>query len=141
MRERDVEFGFVLKLEKGEEVISSIASFCDKRGIHGAIFTAIGAVDNFQVGYYDSGRREYFFRHESDEYEVASMNGNVALVDGKPFVHAHAVLAKCDATGAVLGGHVQEARVAITLEVFLTSLPTPLVREMDESIGLKLMSL
>lgn len=141
MKEKDVEIGFILKLEKGEEVISSIASFCDKRGIRGAIFTAIGAVDNLQIGYYDSGSREYFFRHEDATHEVASMNGNVALVDGKPLVHAHAVLSRCDESCATIGGHVKEARVAVTLEVFLTSLPTPLTRAMDESIGLKLLAL
>ncbi len=140
MKERDVELGFVLKLEKGEEVISSISTFCDKRGIRGAIFWALGAVDNFKIGYWDSERRDYFFRHEPDVHEVASMSGNVALVDDKPFVHAHAVLSKCDESCATIGGHVKEARVAVTLEVFLTSLPTPLTRTMDGSIGLRLLS-
>ena len=141
MKEKDVEIGFILKLEKGEEVISSITTFCEKRGIRGAIFSGIGAVDNFKVGYWDSERRDYFFRDESAVHEVASMNGNVSLVEGKSFVHAHAVLSKCDASGAVIAGHVKEARVAVTLEVFLTSLPTPLAREMDNSIGLKLLSI
>jgi uncharacterized protein len=141
MKERDVEIGFVLKLEKGEEVISSITEFCAKRGIRGAIFWGIGAVDNFKIGYYDLGSRDYFFRHEPDTHEVASMQGNVALVDGKPFVHCHAALSKCDESCATIGGHIKEARVAVTLEVYLTSLPTPLQRELDESIGLKLLDL
>jgi len=141
MKEKDVEIGFILKLEKGDEVISSITDFCARRGIQSAIFSGIGAVDNFEIGYYDSDKREYFFRHESAVHEVASMQGNVALVDGKPFVHAHAVLSRCDASCACIGAHIKSAMVAVTLEVFLTPLPTPLVRTMDESIGLKLLNI
>ena len=138
MKEKDVELGFILKIEKGDEVISSITDFCTRRGIRGAIFQGIGAVDNFEVGYYDSERREYFFKKVQGTHEVASMTGNVALVDDKPFVHAHAVLSKCDESCAAIGGHIKNAIAAVTLEVFLTSLPTPLTRAMDESIGLKL---
>lgn len=141
MKEKDVEIGFILRIEKGEEVIASIADFCARRGIGAALFSGIGAVKDIEIGYYDSDARDYFFRFEEVAHEVASMQGNVALVDGKPFVHAHAVLSKCDETCATIGGHIKKARVAVTLEVSLTPLPTPLTREMDEAIGLKLLAL
>jgi len=132
---------WVLKLERGDEVITDLTEFCARQGIQAATFHGIGAVENFDIGYYDLGKKEYFFRHEPRIHEVASMNGNVALVDGKPFIHAHAVLSATDETCATVGGHIKRATVAVTLEVFLTPLPTSLSRSLDDAIGLKLLDL
>ena len=141
MKERDVEVGFVLKLERGEEVVSSIQDFCARRGIRGAVFTGIGAVKNSTIGYYNLDSRDYGWKNFPEDREVASMNGNVALVDDKPFVHVHTVLSATDETLSCIGGHMKSAEVAVTLEIFLTPLPTPLTRVMDDSIGLKLLAL
>ena len=141
MKEKDVEIGFILKLEKAEEVISSIADFCARRGIRSAIFQGIGAMKDTTMGYYNLAGRDYVWKTFPEDREVASMSGNVALVDDKPFVHAHVVLAACDDSLSCVGGHLKEAKVAVTLEIFLTSLPTPLTRELDDSIGLKLLNI
>lgn len=141
MRIRDVEAGFVLKLERGEELVATLTDFCARRGIGGAIFSGIGAVEKVKIGYYDLPKRAYFFRDEPEVFEVASMQGNVALVDGKPLIHAHAILSRCDETCECIGAHIREAYVAVTLEVFLTPLSVPLSRKFDEDIGLKLLDL
>lgn len=131
----------VLVLERGDNVIETITKYCAEKGIASGVFTGIGAVEKVKIGYYDLGKREYFFRDEPGVFEVASMNGNVALVDGKPFIHAHAVLSRCDETLECIGAHIKEAFVAVTLEVFLTPLDISLGRELNESIGLKLLKL
>ncbi|KKW19578.1 MAG: hypothetical protein UY63_C0010G0012 [Parcubacteria group bacterium GW2011_GWA2_51_10] len=131
----------MIVLSRGEEVIAALTKYCDEHGIHAAAFHAIGSVDRVKIGYYDLKKREYFFTEESGEFEVASMNGNVALVEGRPFIHAHAVLTACDEGGRVLGAHVKEAHVAVTLEVFLIALDISLSREYDEEVGLKLLKI
>ena len=131
----------VVVLERGENVIETITKYCAEKGIASGVFTGIGAVERVKIGYYDLGKREYFFRDEQGVFEVASMNGNVALVDGKPFIHAHAVLSRCDETLECIGAHIKEAFVAVTLEVFLTPLNISLGRELNDSIGLKLLKL
>ncbi len=141
MRIKDVEKGYVIQLERGEELIGTLTDFCAKRGIQSAVFQGIGAVERVEIGYYDLGTREYFFRKESGVFEVASMQGNVALVDGKPFIHAHAVLSRCDESLACIGAHIKEAFIAVTLEVFMTPLDTSIERKLDDDIGLKLLHL
>lgn len=147
----------VLVLERGDNVIETITKYCEEKGITFGVFTGIGAVERVKIGYYDLGKREYFFRDEPGVFEVASMNGNVALVypeetrwmegpstalgAGKPFIHAHAVLSRCDETLECIGAHIKEAFVAVTLEVFLTPLDISLGRELNELIGLKLLKL
>ena len=141
MKIKDVEKGFVIKLERGEELIVTLTQYCTEKNINAAVFTGIGAVERVKIGYYDLGKREYFFRDEAGIFEVASMQGNVALVDGKPFIHAHAILSRCDETLECIGAHIKEAFVAVTLEVFLTPLNVALSRELDNTVGLKLLKL
>src|SRR3989344_2862866 len=141
MKIRDTEKGFIIKLERGEELIATLTDFCEKRGVRNAVFQGIGAVERVQIGYYDLGKKEYFFRSEPGVFEVASMQGNVALVEDRPFIHAHAVLSRCDESLECIGAHIKEAYVAVTLEGFLTPVDISLGRELNDSIGLKLLKL
>jgi uncharacterized protein len=141
MNIRDTGDSFLIKLSRGEELISTLTDFCARRGIRAAVFTGIGAVEQAEIGYYDLGKREYFFRTEPGVFEVASMQGNVALLDGAPFIHAHAVLSRCDETLECIGAHIKRALVAVTLEVHLTPLNVEVSRKLDPDIGLKLLDL
>lgn len=141
MKYRDADGMFVLALERGEEVVSTLTRFAQEQGIRAAFFHGLGAVEKVQIGYYDLGTKEYFFRSEPGVFEVASMTGNVALVEEKPFIHCHAALSRCDETCATIGAHIREAYVAVTLEVLLQPLKTELHRKLDDAIGLKLLSL
>lgn len=141
MNSRKTEKGYIIKLVRGEELITTLTAFCDERGIQAAVFQGIGAIERVQIGYYDLNTREYFFKQEEGIFEVASMQGNVALVDGKPFIHAHAVLSRCDETLSCIGAHIKEAYVAVTLEIFLTPLDTSISRTLNDDVGLKLLDL
>lgn len=141
MRAQKTSGGFVVVLERGENVIETLTNFCMKENIMAGVFQGIGAVERVKIGYYDLGKKEYFFRDETGIFEVASMQGNVALVDGKPFIHAHAVLSRCDATCECIGAHIKEAFVAVTLEIYLTPLDISVSRKLNNDIGLKLLAL
>ena len=141
MQSRDAGTGFVIKLERGEELIATLTDFCTRRGMHAGVFQGIGAVERVKIGYYDLEKREYFFRDEAGVFEVASMQGNVALVNDVPFIHAHAVLSRCDESLECIGAHIKEAYVAVTLEVYMTPLEISLSRKMDDSVGLKLLDI
>lgn len=132
---------YVLALARGENVIETLTNFCAKEGINAATLSGIGAVERVKIGYYDLAKREYFFRDEPGVFEVASMQGNVALVEGKPFIHAHAVLSRCDETLECIGAHIKEAFVAVTLEIVLIPLDMQLSRKLNDDIGLKLLDL
>jgi uncharacterized protein len=64
------------------------------------------------------------------------MIGDIAIFNGKPIVHAHAVLSR--STGSTVGGHVFELNVNPTLEVFVTANKTPLSKKSDDASGMKL---
>lgn len=141
MKSKKTAQGIMIRLERGEAVIATLSAYCAETGIQNAVFTAIGAVKNTEIGYYGLEKREYFFKQITEDREVASMNGNVSLVDGRPFVHAHAVLSACDESLSTVGGHIKECFVAVTLEVFLTPLDSTISRKQNDDVGLKLLDL
>jgi uncharacterized protein len=63
----------------------------------------------------------------------------LGLVAGKPAVHVHGVVAL--PTGETRGGHMLEAYVWPTLELFLTAWPEPLVKVHDDETDLALFDL
>lgn len=145
MREREVTSRgeYMLRLERGEDVLPAITDFCKRKGILSGSFRAIGAVEQSKIGYYDLSKKEYGSEEYADAMEVASMTGNIAQVDGAPFIHAHAVLSGITAgtENQPIGGHVFEAKVAVTLEVHLVAFNENILRELDAEIGLKLLNL
>ena len=64
------------------------------------------------------------------------MIGNMALSGDQPVVHTHVSVASSD--GTVRGGHLIDAYVFPTLELFITVYPTDLHKRSDEATGLKL---
>lgn len=134
---------YFLRLVRGEDVLPTIIAFCKEKGIVSGSFRAIGAVEQSKIGYYDLATKKYGQKEYPHAMEVASMIGNVALVDGEPFIHAHTVLSGiAEGTENIpVGGHVFEAKVAVTLEVHLVAFEESIVRELDADIGLKLLQL
>jgi predicted DNA-binding protein with PD1-like motif len=74
-----------------------------------------------------------------EQVELLSLIGDVALKDGKPVVHAHAVIGKKD--GTAHGGHLLEAHIRPTCEVVLTESPSHLQKQVDPESGLAVIKL
>jgi predicted DNA-binding protein with PD1-like motif len=105
----------MLVLEPGEELHASVVRFCTVQEIHGGYLSAVGAIDDVELGYFRLPEKVYDRRRISERLEVVSLHGNIALKDGKPFLHAHGLFTGADFQA--VGGHVFSARTSITLEV------------------------
>ena len=136
---RKTEKGYIVRIFKGEKIFEALLEFCEKENIEGAYFHGLGAVSEAEFGYYDLSKKEYVLTKYSDMMEVVSMTGNVALFDGKPMLHIHAVFS--DTENRTLGGHVKEATVGVTIEVHITDCKERFERMYDEKIGLNLLEL
>lgn len=130
---------YILKLERGEEVVESITSFAKQEGIDNALVSAIGAVDKITLGFYELKTKSYHWRDFTGDLEVTSLTGNITLLEGSPFLHAHLTIA--DENLNSFGGHLKEARVGVTLEVIIEKLDSNISRKMDREIGLNLLDL
>jgi hypothetical protein len=127
---------YAIVLAKGDEVMSGLTDFARQYKVTAASFTAIGAFNHATVAWFDDNRKEFKLIPIEQQVELVSMIGNVALSGDQPAVHTHVSLAASD--GTVRGGHLIEAYVFPTLELFVTVYPTPLHKQLDEATGLKL---
>lgn len=128
---------FMLVFETGDEVAKDLSKFADDQALSAASFKALGGLSSVRLAWFSWESKKYESSVILDEQlELLSLIGNVARRDGKPVVHAHAVIGKKD--GTAHGGHLLEAHVRPTCELVLTESPTPLERVVDPDSGLAL---
>lgn len=130
---------FAVVFDTGDEVATGLLAFAKEKGLAGSHFTAIGAFSDVTLGFFDWDKKDYEKFQISEQVEVLSLIGDIALNKDEPKVHAHVVVSKSD--GTAHGGHLIEAHVRPTLEVILIESPQHLVRKFDEETGLALIDL
>jgi uncharacterized protein len=130
---------FAIAFDVGDEVAEKLLAFAREHRVQGAYFTAIGALEDVTLGFWDGERKEYRRIPIHEQVEVLSLVGNVALESGGPKVHAHVVVGKVD--GTAHGGHLLQGHVRPTLEVVLVEVPEQLRRTFDPRTGLALLNL
>jgi len=128
---------FILMFETGEELVDGLLQFAKLQKVSAASFKAVGALSSVRLGWFSWESKRFEPSVTLDEQvELLSLIGDVALEDGEPVVHAHAVIAKKD--GTAHGGHLLNATVRPNCEVFLTQSPAKLRRFIDPDTGLAL---
>lgn len=139
MRQRRIEDGFAIVLQRGDSVHECLMELAREEDLRAGFVTGIGAFEQAVLAFYDIERRKYIETPVPGVLEVASLTGNVTRVDGEPFVHLHAVVAGRDLVARA--GHLVSARVGATLEAFVHDLGDDIVRNFHADIGLKLWQL
>jgi hypothetical protein len=126
----------VLRIDKGEEIIQSLRLAAEKEQVRLAAVEALGAVDDFTVGVFDTVEKQYHANHFSGAFEIVSLTGTVTTQDGKFYAHLH--MSAGDREGKVFGGHLNSATVSATCEMVVRALDGEVERQFDEKVGLNL---
>ncbi|MBO6286577.1 MAG: DUF296 domain-containing protein [Bacilli bacterium] len=107
-----------LRLDKGDEVLSSIVDVCQKEGVRSCVFSGIGGCDYVKLGTFMPERGTYNEYETEGMLELISLNGDIKDDDGEPLIHAHACLSY-EENGQIklTGGHLLALRVLITAEI------------------------
>lgn len=115
----------VIRFDIGEEFPETLASWCENEKIESAAIVAgIGMLENIEIGRYDG--KEYAKEIVQPSSEILSLQGNVSMKEGKPFVHLHVSLA--DENMSARGGHLFSGTVSMTIELVMLELPAKFVR-------------
>lgn len=126
---------WLVVLDRGQMILESLNQIAAKENILGGHLSAIGALQKPELGFYELHEKNYIRKtFDSGDFELISMNGNISLKDGQPYVHAHAALGLADFS--VIGGHLFDAEVAVTAEIYITPFGAMPERAMDEKLGL-----
>ena len=126
----------VIRMDRGEEIIQSLRLAAEKEGVRLASVEALGAVDDFTIGVFDTVEKQYHANHFTGAFEIVSLTGTVTTQDGKFYAHLH--MSAGDREGKVFGGHLNSATVSATCEMVVRVLDGRVERQFDEGVGLNL---
>lgn len=130
---------FLVRIETGEEIASTITEFARAHSIDAAEVSGLGAAYGVVLGYFDRQTNQYE-RHTIDgEVEIVSLLGNISIKEGQPFPHLHANVSGRDFRP--WAGHFFEGKVGATCEVIIRAMKGYAQRTKDPATGLFLLDL
>lgn len=128
---------YVVRLDKGEEIIQKLTELCRKEQIRAGSIVGLGAADQAVVGLFDTAAKVFKKKEIVCPMEITSIIGNISTKDGETYLHIHVTL--CDENLQAIGGHMAACRVSATAELTVTAFEGCTVeREMNDEIGLNL---
>lgn len=125
------------RIDKGEEIIEKLMEICEKEKVKLANVNALGAVNDFTVGLFDTKEKKYFSKNYTGDYEIVSLTGSVSTMDGKLYNHIH--MSAGDKENKVVGGHLNRAVVGATCEMFIFVVDGQVDRKLNQEVGLNLL--
>lgn len=133
MKHQRTRYGYVLRLDAGEEIVESLRAFARQHGVRCGAFSGLGACGETDLGFFDPATREYVTRRFEGDHEIGSLTGNLSEMDGEPFPHCHAVIAGRDFVAHT--GHLFRGVVTVTCEIQIVSDPDVLRRTRRDDLG------
>ena len=127
---------YFIRIDRGEEILASLKTFCEQEKITLAEVKALGAVDDFNVGLFDVAEKKYHTNHFQFPAEIVSLWGTVTTKDGEFYAHVH--MSAGDKEGRVFGGHLNSAKVSATCEMIVEVSEGTVERKFSEDVGLNL---
>ncbi len=139
MRFKKIGSAYIIRLEKGELIITSLLGLCNKEKICAGYFNGIGACSEAELAHFNLKTKEYSTKKFTGQYEITSLHGNISTLDNKSYAHAHITIA--EDKFAVAGGHLKEAVISATCEIVLVALNSQIERKKDSDTGLNLINI
>ncbi len=124
---------YFVYLEKGEPVVDILTNFCKEQNISNGGISGIGAVNNIELGAYDTSTKEYIRRIFKEDYELINYQGNIMLLDDKPFIHAHITIGNHNME--LFGGHLFSMNIAVVGEFIIQNIDGDSKRTFNSDIG------
>jgi len=115
----------MLRFDVGDDLIPALSTWCSVNSVRAAAVVAgIGMLKEMTIGRYDG--REYSTRKVEESSEILSLQGDISMKEGEPFVHLHVSLA--DEEFHAIGGHLFGGTVSMTIEMLLVEMETEFIR-------------
>jgi len=124
----------VVRIDPQEEITEQVRAVAEKEDIRLASVEALGAVNDFTVGVFNTAEKKYHSNRFQGAYEIVSLTGTISTKDGQFYQHLH--MSAGDGTGRVFGGHLNQAVVSVTCEMVIRVIDGRVERVMDPEIGL-----
>lgn len=137
MEYKKFDENYVVRLNKGEEVIECLKELCEKEDIKLAEITGLGASNLVEIGVFNVNTKEYNTKTFEGMFEITSLVGNATRKEGNVYLHVHINFG--DEEGNVKGGHLVQARISATSEIIVRKIEGQVGRKLSDEIGLNLL--
>ena len=128
----------IVRIDRGEEILTKIKELALKENIKLAHVSALGATNDFTVGVYKVDEKKYYKNHFVGDFEIVSLTGTINTMNHEFYTHIH--MSAGNDSGEVFGGHLNEAVVSATCEMVITIIDGEVDRFLDSETGLNLFS-
>lgn len=128
---------FILRFDKGEEVLEGLKNFMNQENISACSFYGIGACSEVDLGYFNEHLKGYHKKPYCENLEIVSFIGNGSISGGQPAIHAHGAFARHDFS--TLAGHVFKLVVSVTCELLVVKFNGALARQANPDFNLNLL--
>ena len=135
---RKLDNTYVVRLNKGAEIISAIKDFCSSNNIKVGTIQGIGAINSATFGFFNPETKQYNEKIFEGPREITSLIGNISTQNGETYLHLHMTASGEDYN--TIGGHLINATISLTGEIFITPINGTIEREFCEKTGLNLLS-
>jgi len=127
----------IVRVDKGEDIIKELLSLSEKENILFASISGLGAVNDIELGIFDTSAKKYHSKRLIGDFEITSLVGSLSRKEDKPYIHVHMSVGNV-LTNEFFGGHLNKAIVGATAEIVLNVVEVVVEREFVEEIGLNL---
>ncbi len=135
----------LLRLEHGQKLIGGLTDYCQKKNISSAII--LGVIGSLEKVRFAKAREnitqlgvDKSFGHDYEEFggpwSVLSGQGSLSVYEGEKMLHIHLSLSAPKVGGEIIGGHLVEADIWNTLEIYIGEPDYQFHREFDANIGM-----
>lgn len=129
---------YIVRIDKGEEVLEQIKNICKQNSIKSGSISAIGATDRLKIGLFNTMDKKYISKELTGAFEITSLIGNISSMNDEVYLHTHITVS--DETMNVQGGHLNYCYISATCEIIIYQFDIVTDRKFDENIGLNLYS-
>lgn len=137
MEYQKFENTYLVRLDRGEEVLEQVKALSLKEQISLATVQGLGAVNDLTLGVFRPTEKTYHSNRFQGCYEIVSLTGTVSTMNGEYYCHLH--MSAGDESGHVVGGHLNRAVISATGELVVTVIPGTVDRAFDPEVGLNLL--
>ncbi|GMQ60421.1 hypothetical protein AN1V17_48210 [Vallitalea sediminicola] len=127
---------YVIRFDKGEEIITTLTDLCKKENIKLGSVSAIGAAGEITLGIFNTVNKTYNSNTLKGDHEITSLIGNISTMDGEIYLHLH--INVTNHNKQIFGGHLNSAVVSATCEMIIDVIDGEVDREFSDEIGLNL---
>jgi len=128
---------WVVRIDKGEEVIQILKKICEDNKIKLGSLSGIGATDRVTVGLFNTKSKQYQSKELIGDYEITNLSGNISTMNKEVYLHLHITLA--DENQQAFGGHLSSAIISGTGEIIVEEIEGEIERVFNEEVGLNLL--